>query len=168
MKERIGLVVNVFADHTAEVMTDKKSACGGCEDSRDCKSCLSGGDKVIAVVRNEPRARPGDFVVIAHTKAAIWSSAALFYLFPVVGLMIGAFAGGALAGGWGVDESGAAAVFGLVGLGIALLAVVLFSRSKYAGSRLVPRITRIAEPGKREETPPGACCGGKDVPTYSG
>jgi sigma-E factor negative regulatory protein RseC len=147
MTERYGLVVNVFDNRTAEVMTDKRSACSGCEDTRNCKSCLAGGEKVVAVVRNEPHADPGDIVVVEHTKGGIWSGAALFYLLPVIALMAGAFAGGIFAGGRGMDESGGAVLFGLAGLVIGLLAVVFASRSAYAAKHLVPRIVRIAERG---------------------
>lgn len=168
MTERIGVVVSVLDNHTAEVMTDKKSACGGCADTRSCKSCLSGGDKVIAVVRNEPHAGPGDLVVVEHTKGALWSSAALFYLLPVLGLMAGAFAGLAMAGGWGLDESDVAVLFSLAGLGAGLLAVFFVSRSVYAKDRLVPRIIRIAERGdgpfrpvmqRKPAAPTRSCCG---------
>jgi len=168
MTERIGWVVSVFDNQTAEVMTDKKSACGGCANTRGCKSCLSGGDKVVAVVRNEPHARPGDLVVIEHTKAALWHSAALFYLLPVIGLMTGAFAGLAVAGGWGLDESDGAVLFGLFGLAVGLLTVFFVSRSAYANKRLVPRIIRIAERGggrsqaviqRVPASPARSCCG---------
>jgi sigma-E factor negative regulatory protein RseC len=141
------MVVNVFDNGTAEVMTDKKTACGGCEDTRSCKSCLTGGEKVVAVVRNEAHANPGDIVAVEHTKGAMWGGAALFYVLPVVGLMAGAFAGGALFTGWGMDESGGAALFGLLGLAVGLLAVFFASRSAIAGRRLVPRIVRVAERG---------------------
>ena len=168
MTERIGLVVSVFDNHTAEVVTDKKSACGGCADTRSCKSCLSGGDKVIAVVRNELQADTGDIVVVEHTKGALWQSAALFYLLPVLGLMAGAFAGLAVAGGWGLDESDGAVLFGLTGLAAGLLAVFFTSRSAYAKDRLVPRIIRIAERGvgrtqavvqRAPAAPTRSCCG---------
>ncbi|MCF8053038.1 MAG: SoxR reducing system RseC family protein [Desulfobacterales bacterium] len=168
MTERIGLVVSVFDNQTAEVMTDKKSACGGCADTRSCKSCLSGGDKVIAVVRNELQADAGDIVVVEHTKGALWGSAALFYLLPVFGLMAGAFAGLAAAGGWGINESDGAVLFGLTGLAAGLLAVFYVSRSAYAKDRLVPRIIRIAEHGvgrtqavvqRAPAAPTRSCCG---------
>jgi sigma-E factor negative regulatory protein RseC len=168
MTEKIGLVVNVFDDHTAEVMTDKKSACGGCADTRSCKSCLSGGEKVIAVVRNELQAGAGDIVVVEHTKGALWQGAALFYLLPVLGLMAGAFAGLAVAAGWGIDESDGAVLFGLTGLAAGLLAVFYLSRSAYAKDRLVPGIIRIAEHGvgrtqavvpRAPAAPTRSCCG---------
>jgi positive regulator of sigma E activity len=167
MTQKIGVVVHVFRNQTAEVMTDKLSACGGCADTRSCKSCLSGGNKVVAVVRNEPGARPGDIVSVEHTRGALWSSAALFYLFPVFSLLAGAFAGGILAAGRGGDESGGALMGGLIGLGLALFAVFRVSKSAYAGRHWVPRITKIVEAGryapesgsKRVPIPPsGSCC----------
>ncbi len=34
MAERIGLVLNIFDNETAEVMTEKQCACSGCQDTR--------------------------------------------------------------------------------------------------------------------------------------
>jgi sigma-E factor negative regulatory protein RseC len=166
--ERIGLVVDVFENRTAEVMTDKNSACGGCRDTRSCKSCLSGGAKVVAVVRNETQAHAGDLVVVEQTSGALWASAALFYLFPIFGLLAGAIFGGIHAESWGMDESGAALISGAVGLALSLLIVFLFSKSAYAAHHLVPRIIRIVaserDPkasGLRKTSGPrkGSCCG---------
>ena len=170
MSESIAMVIRVFDDDTAEVMTDRKNACGGCEDSHGCRTCLSGGDKLVAVVRNDPHAQAGDLVVVEHSRGALWGSAALFYLLPIVGLMAGAFAGGGLAGRWGLDNTSGAIVAALIGLGLGMLIVVLVSRSRYAGSRLVPRIVRIAEhrpdEGSRDWAVPSkvsgqSCCGGR-------
>lgn len=147
MTQRYALVVRALDNRTAEVMTDRRGACGGCEDNGNCKSCLAGGERLVAVVRNETDAGPGDIVVVEHTKGAVWRGAALFYLLPVIGLMAGAFAGGILAGAWGLSASVATVLFGLAGLALGLLAVVFASRSAYAAERLVPRIVRIAERG---------------------
>lgn len=147
MTQRYGLVVNTFDNRTAAVMTDRRSACSGCEDNGNCKSCLAGGEKLVAVVRNEAHAGPGDIVVVEHTKGGMWRGAALFYVLPVIGLMAGAFAGETLAGVWGLNGSGGTVLFGLAGLAIGLLAVVFASRSAYAAAHLVPRIVRIAERG---------------------
>jgi len=145
MAERIGLVLNTFDNETAEVMTDKHSACGGCQDTRKCKSCLSGSDKVVAVVQNAAKAHPGDVVEIHQKTNALLGSAGLFYILPVIGLLVGAFIGGALAVGWNMDESVGAVLAGGAGLGLSLLAVIWFTRTEFGRLHLVPRIIRIVE-----------------------
>jgi positive regulator of sigma E activity len=145
MAERIGMVLNTFDDDTAEVITDKKSACGGCQDTRNCKSCLSGSNKIIAVVQNDACACPGDVVTIQHRTDALLGSAALFYGVPVIGLLVGAFIGGATAVGWGLDESVGAILSGAAGLVIAFAAVIAFTRTEYGRLRLVPRIVGVVQ-----------------------
>lgn len=167
--KRIGLVLSLPDEGSAEVMTDKKSACGGCHDTRSCKSCLSGGDKVVAVVQNDARAASGDMVEIQHSTHALMGSAGLFYIVPVLGLLAGAFIGGAAAAGWGMDESAGAILAGMAGLAVSLLGVIGFTRTGFARHHLVPRIVRIVENGQRGGTggversgspaPNRSCCG---------
>jgi positive regulator of sigma E activity len=157
MAERIGLVLNIFDNETAEVMTEKQSACSGCQDTRNCTSCLSGSDKVVAVVQNDACALPGDVVEIQHKTNALMGGAGLFYILPVLGLIGGAFFGGAMAAGWGMDESAGALLAGTAGLVISLISVIWFTRTDYGRLRLVPRIARIVrnDSDKRLE---GKCC----------
>lgn len=123
MAERIGLVLNIFDNETAEVMTEKQCACSGCQDTRNCTSCLSGSDKVVAVVQNDACALPGDVVEIEHKTNALMGGAGLFYILPVLGLIGGAFFGGAMAAGWGMDESAGALLAGTAGLVISLISI---------------------------------------------
>jgi positive regulator of sigma E activity len=143
MAERIGLVLNIFDNETAEVMTEKQSACSGCQDTRNCTSCLSGSDKVVAVVQNDACALPGDVVEIQHKTNALMGGAGLFYILPVLGLIGGAFFGCAMAAGWGMDESAGALLAGTAGLVISLISVIWFTRTDYGRLRLMPRIVRI-------------------------
>jgi len=169
MAERIGLVLTTFDDETAEVMTDKKSACSGCHDTRNCKTCLSGSDKIVAVVQNDACACSGDVVEIQQKTNALMGSAGLFYILPVIGLLVSAFIGGAMAVAWGIDESVGAVVTGAAGLVVSLLAVMWFTRTEFGRTRLVPRIVRIVENSSKDRNPGtivpasrtsrGSCCG---------
>jgi sigma-E factor negative regulatory protein RseC len=170
MARRIGLVLRLPDEGSAEVMTDKHSACGGCQDTRSCKSCLSGSNKVVAVVQNHAHAHPGDVVEIQHKTNALMGSAGLFYVLPVVALVAGAFIGGAAAVGWGMDESAGALLVGAAGLVVSLLAVTGFMRTEFARCRLVPRIVRVVESaangsrrrdeGSSSAQPGRPCCSG--------
>lgn len=167
MARRTGLVLRLPDEGSAEVMTDRQSACGGCRDTRSCKSCLSGSNKVVAMVQNDARARTGDVVEIHHKTQALMGSAGLFYVLPVLGLVTGAFAGGAAAVGWGLDESVGAVLVGAAGLVISLLAVIGFTRTEFARRLLVPRIVRVVESGDHRRAgrshsavPGRSCCSG--------
>lgn len=158
ISHRIGRVLNTFDDDTAEVMTERKSACGGCQDTRNCKTCLTGSDKIVAVVKNDAGACPGDMVKIEHKKDALLGGAALFYIFPVITLLTGSFAGGAVSAGRGIDESSGAILVGLAGLVVGWLLVAGFARTNFARVRLVPRIVGIIEgdPSKSARVDSGA------------
>lgn len=168
MAERIGMVLKTFDNHTAEVVAEKKAACGGCHDAHHCEMCLAGGHKIVAIVQNDARANPGDLVEITQKRDALLGSAALFYIIPVLCLMAGAFAGSALSAAWGIGESSGAALAGLAGLAIGLLAVAWFSRTEFVRARMVPHIVGIIESAAGEKgktiSPPafresnGACC----------
>jgi sigma-E factor negative regulatory protein RseC len=163
MAKRIALVLKTFDNGTAEVMTDKKSGCSGCQDTRHCESCLSGSDKIVAVVNNDACACKGDVVEIRHGTNAILGSAALFYVVPVFGLLAGAFIGGAAAGSWGLDESLGALLAGVAGLAIALAAVIGFTRTEFGRHRLVPHIVGVfggkASDGSRTIAPSVSAAG---------
>jgi sigma-E factor negative regulatory protein RseC len=120
MAERIGLVIHTFDNNTAEVVTDRRNACGGCEHSKGCRSCLTSA-KMLSTVQNEVGARPGDVVVIHLTEAALWTGAFLLYIIPILWLITGAFFGASFGKTWFGDESAAALIFGLLGLALGFL-----------------------------------------------
>jgi len=94
MPERIGKIIHASPDHTAEVITDRKSACSGCQDTQGCRSCLSdSGNKMVSTVLNHANAGPGDVVVIHQKASTLWTGACLLYLLPIFGLIIGAAIG---------------------------------------------------------------------------
>jgi positive regulator of sigma E activity len=123
---------------------------------------------IVAIVQNDAHADPGDFVEITRKRNALLGSAALLHIVPVLCLLLGAFAGSALSAAWGIGESSAAALAGLAGLAVGLLAVAWFGRTEFARARLVPHIVGIIESaaGERGKTisPPAfqesnrACC----------
>ena len=94
MVRRIGLITNIFRDETAEVITDRKGGCGGCAQSHGCRSCLSGA-KLVSTVQNPIGAAPGDVVTIDITNKGLWTGAVLFYIFPILCLILGAAIGDA-------------------------------------------------------------------------
>ena len=144
MARRIGLVTAVKENGMAEVVTDRKGGCGGCEQSHGCRSCLSGA-KLVSSVQNPIGAESGDVVTIDLAGKGLWSGALLFYVFPVLCLIAGAGIGTDLRQVWFLGETSTPVVLGILGLGIGLLITVLISRSALGDSLLRPRITHIME-----------------------
>ena len=141
MLRRIGLITDVFNDGTAEVITDRQ---GGCAQSHGCRSCLSGA-KLASTVQNPIGATPGDVVAIEITGKGLWTGALLFYVFPILCLILGAAVGGDLRQVWFLSEKSTPIIFGMLGLGIGLSMTILISRSRFGNSFFSPKITNIVE-----------------------
>ena len=145
MAKQIGLVTRTSARGLTEVLTERKSACGGCQTTHGCKSCLT-SNKIKAKVNNPIGARPGDLVEIHLAQGAVVQSAAIFYGLPLTGLIAGAFLGVGLGAGWFSNESTAAVLCGVIGLLLGLVSAVAFGNSAYAKKHLVPTIVRVVTP----------------------
>jgi len=146
MPERIGKILRVNTDRTAEVVTDRSGACGGCQDTRGCRSCLyDSGNKMVSTVLNHAGADPGDLVVIHQKASSLWTGAFLLYLVPVFGLIIGAAIGSDMTAGDGVDDSTWAVIFGFCGLALGFLITFMIARSQGGRERFMPRISQVIE-----------------------
>jgi len=144
MPQKTGLVVKTSADGWAEVITDKLDACAECTSSRSCHSdCRSA--RVTTKVYNSAEAHEGDTVVIYISSSSVLKSAAILYLIPVVLLLFGALTGSSIAARLGMEESGSALLFGLIGLAIGFLMVRTFSTRLKVDSGLVPKIAQVID-----------------------
>ena len=62
MAENIGIVIKAEADNHAQVVVDRKGACGGCQPTGGgCRSCLASA-KIQSRVANPVNAKAGDLV----------------------------------------------------------------------------------------------------------
>ena len=144
MAERTGMVLRSYEDGTAEVVTDRRNACGGCESSHGCRSCLTGA-KMVAMVQNPVGAEQGDVVSIYLKESALRAGAVLLYIIPILWLMAGAFVGDGLGSNWRIGATGTAVLGGLAGLALGFMMALGISRSSRFGSGMVPKITRVIE-----------------------
>ena len=167
MAERIGMVLQTLDNGMAEVVTDRRNACGGCENSHGCRSCLTTA-KMVALVRNPVGADQGDVVSIFLKESAQWTGAVFLYIIPVLWLMAGAFVGASVGSNWEMGETGASILVGLLGLALGFMMTIAISKSSSFGPKLVPQIIRVVERAKTngernnlviKSTPNAACCG---------
>jgi sigma-E factor negative regulatory protein RseC len=168
MAERIGIVLHTFDNGMAEVVTDRRNACGGCEKSHGCRTCLA-SSKMVSTVRNSAGAGQGDVVSIYLKQSALWTGAAFLYIVPILWLMAGAFIGASFGRNWDMGETGAAILLGLLGLAVGFMMARAISSSSSFGPKIVPRIVRVVENAKTKgehghhnginTTPNAACCG---------
>jgi sigma-E factor negative regulatory protein RseC len=157
MTQKTGLVVKTNEEGWAEVITDKLDACAECTSSRSCHSdCKS--TRVRTRVYNSAGAHEGDTVVIYISPSSVLKSAAILYLVPVFFMLSGALTGSSVAARLGMEESGSALLFGLIGLAIGFLIVRTYSTRLKADSGLVPKIAQVIDRGDDHPLPLSTPC----------
>ena len=142
MAEQIGLVTKTFENDMAEVVIDRKNACGGCGQAQGCRTCLAGG-KMVARVRNPVGAGRGDVVSIYLKDSTLWTGAVFLYIIPVLWLAAGAFIGAGVGADWTMGQTGTEILFGLSGLALGLLMTMGIAKSSRFRQEIIPRIVRI-------------------------
>lgn len=142
-----GLVVSLEKNGWAKVVTLKKSACSSCGASHSCHSSPS-GSKTVTKVLNTANAREGDLVSINLSMGKVLKNAALIYLIPIAGLLLGAILGEGFNDKLAISETSAAILFSLIGLCLGFCIIIFISRFMSAKNRNAPIITHIIKQGK--------------------
>ena len=146
MAEHIGIVIKTESGDYAQVVTDRKGACGGCQStSAGCRSCLASA-KLESRVANPVSAKTGDLVKVHLSSSNLFTGAAILYLLPVLGLLLGAFTGVWASATFGLAEISGSIGGAIAGLGIGYAAVIVLDRSPSIRRRIMPTITTIVTP----------------------
>ena len=124
MAEHIGIVIKTEPNNFAQVLTDRKGACGGCQSTpHGCRSCLA-SVKMESRVANPLGAEPGDLVKVFLSSSNLYTGAAILYLLPILGLLLGAFIGIWASTALGLSKSFGSIGGAAAGLGLGYVAVV--------------------------------------------
>ena len=135
-----GVVEKIVKDK-AVVRIQKSSACAHCE-SRGACQVLS--DREVRVeVRNDLEAGVGDCVQLSVPAGSMIKLSMLIYLFPVVALIVGAYAGGAWAESFRMDSTLASIVGGGIAMGITYFVLKWFDRRSAMKDEYQPRMMRF-------------------------
>jgi sigma-E factor negative regulatory protein RseC len=143
-----GWVNSISENGWAMVVTEKGDACNSCESAQFCHS-LADCSRMETRVLNRANAKVGDRVTISLSSSSVFKSALILYILPTLGLLIGAFSSSEWNKYLGFDETGAAILFGFVGLVLGFTIAGLISKRQTAASKLTPVIARIVKPTKR-------------------
>ena len=145
MSERIGIVVSSDKDGWARVITERGGGCGGCHSGHSgCRTCLA-GSKIESRAANAIGAHSGDLVKLTLPSSAVFKGTALLYVLPVAAMFVGAFVGIWIGGLLGFQNAAGALPGSLVGLGLAVWAVIRLGRSARLIRQMTPVITAIVE-----------------------
>jgi sigma-E factor negative regulatory protein RseC len=146
MAEHIGIVIKTESGNYAHVLADRKGACGGCQSTPSgCHSCLTSA-KMESRVSNPVSAKAGDLVKIRLSSTDLLTGAAILYLLPILGLLIGAFIGVLASTAFGLAEIIGSIGGALTGLFVGYVAVITLDRSPSIRRRITPTITAIVSP----------------------
>ncbi|NOX33704.1 MAG: SoxR reducing system RseC family protein [Deltaproteobacteria bacterium] len=143
-----GLVTAVDTIGFADVVMDRKQGCTGCGSKKtdNCKTCLS-GSKIQAKVINKKNARKGDIVSVSLSTSKILKGAAVLYLIPVAGLLIGVFTGQGFHDVLSISDTLVTIILGFVGLAMGFYLVRLISEHMNSDQDMMPFISRIIYSG---------------------
>ncbi|MCG6911672.1 MAG: SoxR reducing system RseC family protein [Deltaproteobacteria bacterium] len=150
MPENIGIVIKTEPNEYAQVLLDRKNACGGCESSgTECHSCLAGAKKIQSRAVNRVGAKVGDVVKLQLSFGILSAGAAILYLLPIVAMLCGAFAGHWLAEWSNMAEVTASILGAVCGLVFGFVIVIFIDRSPGMRNKITPTITEIVTPDIR-------------------
>lgn len=142
-------------DHMALIRTVQSSACEACSARGQCNPNVKGKDQEVEAI-NLVNAKAGDIIQVSMDTAALLKATFLLYVFPIICMLIGAFAGHSAGEAMGANSS---IISALVGITCFVAAMVLVR--KQAGTMALkmkyqPKITRIIGRGTSSE-PPNGC-----------
>ena len=132
----------------AEVVTERRSACGSCAAQKGCGTSLLAAwfpqRQLRFRVHNAVGARVGDQVVVGLDEAYLQRGALLLYALPLAGLLLGAVGGDLAFEALALNPEPGAIGGGLLGL-FGALRFVRRNRLEPAGEQVV-RLLRLARP----------------------
>jgi sigma-E factor negative regulatory protein RseC len=138
----VGIVI-ATSDGVADVSTWRRGACAGCSESASCGIDMQEECPEVVTAENRVGAWPGDTVELALPDHAALELSLLVWVLPLVGLVVGAFAGTGLADRIGLGADAAGALGALAGLVVAFTGLRQVDRRAAGSPRITPRITRV-------------------------
>ena len=127
----------------AWVETRRTGSCEDCSQKRHCLTLGEGNDRMLVKADNVAQARTGDEVEIHLNTKTKLKGLFMIYMFPVIGLLIGALSGKSLSTLLGLNGDLVTVLSSFCGMALAFfLARVLGFRMK-ENNELTPIVSRI-------------------------
>jgi sigma-E factor negative regulatory protein RseC len=156
-----GIVVQVGLKdrNIALVKTVQSSACEACSARHQCNPGVKGKERKVEAI-NSANAKVGDLIQISMDTSALLKATFLLYVFPILCMLIGSFAGHVIGNNVNVDASIVSVLFGIASF-LAAMLIVRYSAGHMAlKQKYQPKITRIigrAKAGDPSLAPPHTC-----------
>lgn len=148
MIEETALILSCDGEY-ADIETKPQASCGGCASSGVCGtgvfSKVFGNRKTVVRIVNSIKAKPGDQIVIGLQESALSRVSVVFYLVPILSMILFALFGQEMAIRFGYPSLDPFAILGgAVGLFSGLWLVRKFSKKVQQDSRYQPVMLRFA------------------------
>ncbi|MFP3911084.1 MAG: SoxR reducing system RseC family protein [Desulfobacteraceae bacterium] len=134
-------IVEKITGRKAVIRIERTSACATCESRGHCE--VGSTRKMVVEVPNELGAQNGDRVEVSIPTGSFLKLTLLVYLFPIVALIAGAYAGEQWAGFVGMNPTVASIIGGGLSTAIAFIALRALDRRFRMRGQTGPRMTRI-------------------------
>ena len=139
MTTKEGIVTKVDITN-AWVTTKVTKACKGCAALHVCTS-FGDGKKIEVKAINTVSAKIGDRVVISLEGLTYLKISFLFYLFPVLSVILGAVIGESFS--IFIDNTASSAIFGFLFFLLAILIIKIIEKRLSKKNKYIPKITKI-------------------------
>jgi sigma-E factor negative regulatory protein RseC len=136
-----GIVQHIENDW-AWVLTRRTDACSTCQHKGHCH-IIEGMDKMMVRAKNAVAAEPGDEVALYLRTKTKLKGMFILYIFPVLGLLLGAFSAASISDLLGWNRNMGMVSFTLLGLVLAFLLARFCAARMEAKDELTPRVSRI-------------------------
>jgi sigma-E factor negative regulatory protein RseC len=150
--EETALILSCDGEY-ASIETQPQGSCGSCASSGVCGTGVFakvlGQRKTSIKIKNSINAKPGDQVIIGLQESALSKTSMIFYLVPIVSMILIAFVGKQISASLGyLSHDPLEILGGSVGLFAGLWFVRLFAQGMYGDSRYQPVMLRFATSNK--------------------
>lgn len=135
-------IVQDIENGFAWVLTRRKDACGDCGHKHHCHS-VEGMDRMVTKARIGARVRVGDEVQLHLSTKTKLKGLFVLYMFPVIGVLVGAFSANSLSELLGLNQNMGTALFTVAGFVIAVLLARFVGDRMEARDELMPLIVRV-------------------------
>ncbi len=127
----------------AWVETRRTGSCDNCSQKKQCHMSGDGRDRMIVKAENVAKARTGDEVEIYLNSKTKLKGLFMIYMFPVIGLLLGALSGKSLSTLIGLNGDLGTVLASFCGMAIAFLVARFLGFRMKENNELTPIVSRI-------------------------
>jgi len=135
-------VIQKISQEKAVVRIEKSSCCASCDSRGGCQ--VFSDKEVVVEVKNDLQGKVGDRVVLSVPARSLLKLSLLVYFLPVVGLIIGAYAGGRWAQSLNLPDTPISIIGGVLAMAITFYVLKKIDRAaEVRRPDYLPRMTRV-------------------------